>query len=84
MSRAGFGVLILALAASGLYLASAEPDGLERVAADLGFEERAVTVAPAPVPDYGASPAVRAAAGVAGALAVGLLAYASGRAVRRA
>lgn len=78
-----FVAFILALAASGLYIASSSPDGLERVAADLGFEDHAVTVVPAPVPDYGESSPLRWLAGLSGAVAVGLLAYAAGVVSRR-
>ena len=68
--------------------ASPLPDGLEKVAQSLGFEHRAASpVLPAPLPDY-ATPGVASGAfstivaGLAGTLAVFVLAWAAARAVR--
>ncbi len=69
-------------------LASADPDGLERVAEDLGFIDRGL---PAPyeiIPDYtvpflGETPVSTIAAGLVGAVVVAILAVAAGRALRR-
>ena len=71
-------VLLLFLAP----FASPWPDGLESVAARLGFESRAVTgsLLPTPIPDYsipgiGSAAAATLAAGVVGTIAVFLLAF---------
>lgn len=47
-----FAGLALLLCAAALYLASSSPDGLERVAAHLGFAHRARPAVPALMPDY--------------------------------
>ena len=67
--------------------ASVSPDGLERVAGDLGFEGRAETRYAAPAPDY-VLPGIGgrlsgSAAGVLGAVMVGGLAWGAGRLVTR-
>jgi hypothetical protein len=67
----GWIALIAGIAAVGAVVASSRPDGLERVAEDLGFAERAVE-RPA-LADYGPLTAV------VGAALVGGLAYAAGR-----
>ena len=80
-------VLAAALAAFASPLASNLPDGLERVATNLGFLERA-RERPAPAAGYQA-PGVRsttlgtAVSGVLGVVAVALGAVALGRAVSR-
>jgi cobalt/nickel transport system permease protein len=80
-----FGVAV-ALAAFASPFASALPDGLEHAAERLGFAVRAGAAWAAPFPDYGlpfaASPALAtAAAGVAGTVAVALVAWAVSRGV---
>jgi hypothetical protein len=88
---AGLGVSLL-LGGLASYWASSRPDGLERVAEDLGFQERA-TESPAqkslaPMPDYEA-PGVEhgflrvALAGVAGTLLCFGAALLLGRALRK-
>lgn len=82
----GVGVaVIVAIATGGALVASSSPDGLERVAADLGFSHREVTVYEAPLPDYGArrSPLRTAIVGLVGAGVVGGLAYGAGRLLAR-
>lgn len=74
---------IAVIAALGGLVASEDPDGLERVAADLGFEGQAEQNFQAPMPDY-AVPGAPAAlsgglAGLAGALLVGGLCWGAGR-----
>ena len=88
------GLLILALVvAVGLAgfaspFASSKPDGLERVAIDKGFVERAEAPQPAPAPDY-AVPGVASdrvatgAAGAAGTLLVFALGSGTAVALRR-
>jgi cobalt/nickel transport system permease protein len=49
--------------------ASSLPDGLEHVAARLGFADRAVAGQPAPLPDYAMAPLVEASPWLATALA---------------
>ena len=85
MSRTRWaGVAVIALVAGGAsWVASSSPDGLERVAADLGFADREETHFRAPLPEY-AVPGMPerlsgAAAGLLGAAAVGLLAWGAGR-----
>lgn len=76
-----------ALAAFASPFASTLPDGLERVAIDLGFVDRAVERS-APAPDYEA-PGLRstrlgtAVSGVSGVVAVALLSVGLGRLLRR-
>ncbi|MCS7260239.1 MAG: energy-coupling factor ABC transporter permease [Anaerolineae bacterium] len=65
-------------------LASADPDGLERVAIDMGFEEIAATPPYELLPDYvipilGETPLSTILAGVIGALVVALVAFIVGR-----
>lgn len=73
----------VALAVVASLVASTSPDGLERVAADLGFEDRATTVLDAPLPDYAVAglPAAfsGAVAGLLGALVVGGVSFGAGR-----
>ncbi len=74
-------VAILALVVFGVPLASTRPDGLERVAAALGFGENAVAASVAtPMADYqvpglGSATAATWAAGFVGVLVVFALAY---------
>ncbi len=76
-------VIIVAIAAGGSLVASSSPDGLERVATDLGFEGRAATSHTSPMPDYtvaGLPPTLSGAvAGLVGAGVVGGLALVAGR-----
>lgn len=76
------------LAVSAGFVASSSPDGLERVAEDLGFADRAAPPHAAPLPDYavpGLSPGLSAPlAGLIGTLAVGGLAWGLGRGLTRA
>jgi cobalt/nickel transport protein len=71
--------LVALLAAIGSRVASASPDGLGRVAADLGFDSRIVTWYHAPFAGYAVPmlPAVvsRSVAGVVGAVCVGVVAW---------
>jgi len=65
-------------------LASSLPDGLERVAEDHGFAERASALTAAPLPDYSVPGVGQASlstvlAGLAGVVAVFLLTLAAGR-----
>ncbi len=79
--------LVSLLVAGGLsLLASEHPDGLERVAADHGFEGAAAEPGMEVMPDYeapwlGAGPASRVLPGVVGTAVVALLAWALGRAI---
>lgn len=87
MSRGGWLAVagIALLAALGSAVASSRPDGLERVAEDLGFADRAEVRYQAPAPDY-AVPGVPfggALAGLAGATVVGGLAAGVGAGLRR-
>lgn len=89
MSRAAwiFGGAIVGIALVASTIASSSPDGLERVAADLGFSGHEATNYHAPLPDYevpAAPPAVSGAlAGLLGTATVGGLAWAAGRLVTR-
>lgn len=70
-------------------LASPNPDGLERVAEDYGFMERAINVLRAPIPDYvlpGFSNEALATglAGIIGTTVVFLVAYGVGRVLTKA
>ena len=85
--RAIFGGGVLLLAVLGTWLASASPDGLDRVSEDLGFKEREQVVFQAPLADY-AIPALPpsvsgAGAGLIGTLLVGALAWGVGRVLAR-
>jgi cobalt/nickel transport system permease protein len=69
-------------------LASADPDGLERVADDLGFLGHSQGAAFEVIPDYtlpflGATPLSTIVAGLIGAAAVAALAIVLARALRR-
>lgn len=83
-------ILVSLLIAGGVsYFASSSPDGLEKVAHDNGFADKAseTVKVPAPMPDYSV-PGVRnrflsgALAGVAGTVAVFGLAVAAGWVLR--
>ena len=80
MSRRGaiFAGGILLVAVLGASLASSAPDGLETVAASLGFAARAQTLHAAPLAD-----APGPGAGLLGALLVGALAWGAGRLLAR-
>lgn len=80
---------VLALAVAASALASSAPDGLDRVAADLGFSANEAVIYHAPLPSYAVAALPGgwsgAAAGVIGASVVGLCCWGLGRAlVRRA
>jgi len=69
-------------------IASANPDGLERVAIDMGFEKMAAAPPYELLPDYvipflGETPLSTILAGVIGALVVAAVAFAVGRALHR-
>lgn len=81
-----FFALVGALAAIGGVVASSSPDGLERVAGDLGFAGRETNTLRAPLPDYdvpAAGPLGTPLAGLVGATGVGALAYGAGKLLRR-
>ena len=72
-SRALLGVAAVLMGAIGALFASELPDGLEKLAAQLGIEHRAISFLSSPMADYewkwlGASWAQKAAAGLAGLL----------------
>lgn len=71
-STAGLLALVALLAAVGAAIASSSPDGLQRVALDLGFDGRATTQA-----HYGPL------SGLVGAAVVGGIAFLAGRLVAR-
>lgn len=79
----------LAMAAFIAPVACSWPDGLEKVAAQLGFEHRATTAAfPAPMPDYAAgfmksAPMATAVAGLIGTVLAFLAAYVLARVLGR-
>lgn len=85
MSRAGLlGVAVIAIiAGSASWLASSSPDGLNRVATDLGFAQKEQSEYTAPLPGYevpGVSPRFSgAAAGLLGTVLVFGLAWGAGR-----
>jgi hypothetical protein len=79
-----FAGLTVVLCAAGFYLASAAPDGLERIAVRLGFAHRESVALKGPLADYQfpwlASPALRKmAAALLGALVCFLALLAWGR-----
>ena len=78
-----FVAVIAVIAALGTLVASERPDGLERVATDLSFEDRGAALIVAPMPDYavpGSPPALSGAfAGLLGAALVGGLCWGAGR-----
>ena len=76
-------VAALLVAGALSLLASSAPDGLERVAADLGFETLAVEAEAGPMSGYelhalGSSPLAQVVAGIAGVLVVLGLAWGLG------
>ena len=84
-----FGLAIaICIAAASAFLASGSPDGLERVAEDHGFLERAQDAPYRILPDYtvpglGDGPASTVVAGVVGVLLVSGLALGAGTLLRR-
>ncbi|HOV78895.1 MAG TPA: PDGLE domain-containing protein [Bacillota bacterium] len=81
-------LLSLAIAAFLSPFASPDPDGLDRVAQDLGFEERSegADIVRSPIPDYkfpgvGSETAATAFAGALGTLVTFGAAYGFGKAV---
>lgn len=78
---------IAALALGATAVASQSPDGLERVAADLGFAGREAAVYEAPCADYEVpglpGPARGPIAGLLGSVLVGCVAFGAGRLARR-
>ena len=88
MSRAAwiFSACTLGLAVVAPVVASSAPDGLERVALDLGFADEATEPAAAPMPDYEVRGAGRLSgplAGLIGAAAVGGVALGAGALLKR-
>ena len=81
---AALGLAAVALACGGFALASTQPDGLERLSAELGIGERAVALLSAPLPDYEATFVRsewlrRVVAGISGLAAAFLVCMAAGR-----
>jgi len=78
---------VVLVAALGAFVASSSPDGLERVAADLGFADQERSSFHAPLADYTVPGLPQglsgAAAGLLGAGLVGLLAWGAGRLLTR-
>jgi len=76
------------IAAASAFLASSSPDGLERVAEDIGFIDRAQDAPYSVLPDYtvpflGEGPLSTVAAGVIGVLIVTVLTLGAGSLLRR-
>jgi cobalt/nickel transport system permease protein len=85
---AALGVAAVALASGGLLIASAKPDGLEKLARELGIAARATNLIAAPLADYhaqwlGASWLAKAAAGLAGLALIGGVCFALGAGRKR-
>lgn len=82
-----FAAAIAGLAVVASFAASASPDGLNRVAADLGFEGREVMLFHAPFADYALPGLPNGVAGAAAALlgagAVGAVSWGFGRLLAR-
>ncbi|MFA7248287.1 MAG: PDGLE domain-containing protein [Dehalococcoidia bacterium] len=81
-------VLAIVIAAASAFLASGSPDGLERVAEDHGFIERAQGAWYSALPDYtvpglGDGAASTIAAGAVGVLAVTAVSIGAGALIRR-
>lgn len=81
-------VIAIVVAAASAFLASSSPDGLERVAEDLGFLEHAQDAPYSILPDYtvpglGEGPLSTIAAGVIGVVIVALLAIGAGNLLRQ-
>jgi hypothetical protein len=78
---------IALLAIVGTLVASSAPDGLERVAADLGFARQETALYHAPFAEYAVrgipGPVAGAVAALVGAALAGALAWAAGRALAR-
>jgi len=86
MKRKVFGGLGLALAIAAFLspFASSSPDGLERVAEDLGFLDKGITLFASPIPDYlfpgvGNEKIATALAGIIGTGLVFIFMYAMGK-----
>lgn len=80
--------IALVIASASAFLASSEPDGLERVAENHGFLEQAQDAPYQVLPDYtvpglGDGPASTIAAGIVGVLAVTGLTMGAGALLRR-
>ncbi|MCC7168801.1 MAG: PDGLE domain-containing protein [Rhodospirillales bacterium] len=81
-------VLAIVVAAFASFAASPEPDGLERVAENLGFLDRAQDAPYQMLPDYtipglGEGPLSTAVAGVVGILVVAAIAVGAGNLLHR-
>jgi len=84
----GLGVAAVVLASCGVLVASTNPDGIWRLAGQLGIAARATSLIRAPLADYhagwlGASWAAKAAAGLAGLVLAGGVCLALGAAAGR-
>lgn len=82
------GLAIALLLAVFSFLASGSPDGLERVAEDKGFIERAASMIKAPIPDYlvpgvGNEKIAGSLAGIMGVLVVLVLGAGLGRLIKK-
>ncbi len=80
---AAIGVMAVLLGGGGFLIASANPDGLESLAAQLGITGRETSLVSTPLAGYsahwlGASPAAKAAAGLTGLAAAAVLSAAVG------
>jgi cobalt/nickel transport system permease protein len=85
---AALGGAAVALASCGLLIASVKPDGLEKLAGELGIAARATKYFAAPLADYhaqwlGASWFAKAAAGLAGLVLAGGVCFALGAGRKR-
>jgi len=85
---AALALISVLLATAGVWVASSDPDGLEKLAEQLGVADRARNLAAAPFPDYviarlGSSWASKSLAGAAGLLVVFTLLVLGGRALFR-
>lgn len=85
---AALGAAAVALASCGLLIASVKPDGLEKLAGELGIAARATKYFAAPLADYhaqwlGASWLAKAAAGLAGLVLAGGVCFALGAGRKR-
>jgi cobalt/nickel transport system permease protein len=85
---AGLGAAAVVLASAGLLVASASPDGVQRLAEQLGIASRATALFAAPLAEYqarwlGGSWAAKTAAGLAGLALIGAVCLALGAAANR-
>lgn len=81
-------VIAIVIAGASAFLASSSPDGLERVAEDVGFIERAQDAPYNVLPDYtvpflGEGPLSTVAAGIIGVVIVTALTLGAGALLRR-